>query len=213
MSQRNILENSIGLLKTLRGPAKILYAGAAVAMPTVIDQVINVTTGAPGASWVPFGLTRGGINVSKNLDITLRDDVDQILGAFDQDITERHYTLTTQLAEILQDQMAQVAIAAEFDPNATTVYATTSQPTQTMRYLDDADNKTTERRWAVVYPKATNGKVFAFVFRRGAVSGGEKVFRFDKSDPTSPGLELRIFPEIATTIQSEDAYGRAFEIE
>lgn len=213
MSQRQILENSIGILKTLRGPAKILYAGAAVDMPTVINNVINPTTGAPGASWVPFGLTRGGINVNKNLDIAVRDDVDQIIGAYDQDITDRSYTISSQLAELLQDSMNQVAIAAELGPNATTVHATTSQPTQVMRFLDDGDNKTTERRWAVVFPKATNGKVLAFVFRRGAIAGGEKVFRFDKNDPASPGLEIRMFPEIATTIESEDAYGRIFEIE
>lgn len=212
MTQRQILENSINLLKTLRGPAKILYAGPLVAMPTVIDAVINASTGAPGASWVPFGLTRGGINVSKNLDITVRDDVDQIVGAFDQDITDRNYLVSTQLAEILQDQTAQAGMTAAFG-TATHVYATTSQPTQIMRFLDDGANKTPEYRWAVVFPKATNGKVFAFVFRRGAVAGGEKVFRFDKNDPASPPLEIRMFPEIATTIDSMDAYGRLFEIE
>jgi hypothetical protein len=212
VSQRQILENSINLMKTLRGPAKILYAASGVGFPTLIDNVINPTTGAPGASWVPFGLTRGGINVSKNLDIAVRDDVDQILGAYDQDITDRSYTITTQLAEILQDTMSQIAVAADMGA-ATVVVATSGAPTQTMRPLDDGDNKTEERRWAVIYPKSTNGKLFAFVFRRGAVSGGEKAFRFDKSDPASPPLEIRMFPEIATTIAPEDAYGRAFEIE
>jgi len=212
VSQRQILENSINLLKTLRGPAKILWAAPTMPMPTLIDNVINATTGAPGASWIPLGLTRGGINVSKNLDITVRDDVDQIIGAFDQDITDRSYVLSTQLAEILQDLTAQAAITAAFG-SATVVLATTASPTQTMRTLDDGANKTPEYRWAVVFPKATNGKVFAFVFRRGAVAGGEKVFRFDKSDPASPPLEIRMFPEIATTIGSEDAYGRVFEIE
>jgi hypothetical protein len=212
VSQRQILENSIGILKTLRGPAKILYAGPLVGMPTIIENVINPTTGAPGASWIPLGLTRGGINVSKNLDITVRDDVDQIIGSYDQDITDRNYVLSTQLAEILQDTTAQAALTAAFG-SATTVAATTSQPTQVMRLLDDGANKTPEYRWAAVFPKATNGKVFAFVFRRGAVAGGEKVFRFDKNDPASPPLEIRMFPEIATTIASEDAYGRLFEIE
>jgi hypothetical protein len=37
--------------------------------------------------------------------------------------------------------------------------------------------------------------------------------RFDKSDPVSPALDLRFFPEIATTIAAEDQYGRIFEIE
>lgn len=213
MSQRQILENSIALAKTLRGPAKILYAGSAVGMPTIIENVIDPTSGAPGPSWVPFGLTRGGINMTKTLDIAVRDDVDQIFGAFDQDITGKSYQVVTQLAELLQDQTRQMAIAFEMGQIATTVAATTSQPTQVMRLLDDNDNKTEERRWAIVYPKATNGKVFAFVFRRGAIAGGDKTFRFDKNDPASPALDLRFFPEIATTIAAEDQFGRLFEIE
>jgi len=198
-------------MKTLRGPAKVLYAGSGVPMPTNIDGVINASTGAPAASWTPFGLTRGGVNVVKNLDIAVRDDVDQILGAYDQDITDRSYTITTQLAEILQDNLAQISRVADLGI-ATTVVAT-GGVTQVMRYLDQSSNKTEEGRWAVVFPKATNGKVLAFVFRRGAIAGGEKTFRFDKNDATSPGLEVRMFPEIATTIDPQDAYGRIFEVQ
>lgn len=211
MSQRQILENSIDLMKTLRGPAKILQAGSGVPMPTNIDGVINASTGAPAASWTPFGLTRGGVNVVKNLDITVRDDVDQILGAYDQDIIDRSYTISTQLAELLQDNLSQISKVADLATGFTTVVAT-GGVTQIMKFLDDSDNKTEEGRWAVIFPKAANGKVLAFVFRRGAITGGEKTFRFDKTDPASPGLEIRMFPEIATTIAPEDAYGRIFEV-
>lgn len=206
MSQRQILENSLVLANTLRGPAKILYADSGIGFPTLIENVINPSTGAPGASWVPFGLTRGGINISKNLDITVRDDLDQILGAYDQDITDRSYVISAQLAEVMNDT-AQLAEALDLG-NASIVG---SLATQTFRPLDGSDNKTTERRWAVVFPKSTNGKVFAFVFRRAAIAGGEKVLRFDKSDAVSPALEIRAFPEIATTIAPELAYGALFD--
>lgn len=206
MSQRNVLENSIDLLKTLRGPAKILYASSAQGFPTLIENVINASTGAPATGWNTFGLTRGGINVNKNLDITKRDDVDQIMGVYDQDITGREYTIVTQLAEV-QNDTAQLAMA--FDMGAASVVGT--QATQTFRPLDDSDNKTAEWKWAVVWPKATNGKVFAFVFRRGAIAGGEKAFRFDKNDPASPPLEVTILPEIATTIAPELQYGGLFD--
>lgn len=207
MSQREILENSINLLNTLRGPAKILLGGSGLPMPTAIEQVINPSSGAPAASWTALGLTRGGINVVKNLDIAVRDDVDQILGAYDQDVTDRSYQVTTQLAEVLLG--TQLSIAMAMDPNPTLLVG--SGATQIMRMLDDGSNKTPEYRVAVVFPKAAPGKVLAFVFRRGAISGGEKTFRFDKNDPASPGLEFRAFPEIATTIESKDAYGRLYE--
>jgi hypothetical protein len=206
VTQRQVLENSIDLLKTLRGPAKLLYADAVVGFPTLIENVINPSTGAPGASWISFGLTRGGINVVKNLEVTVRDDVDQILGVYDQDITARGYQVTTQLAEVFSDS-SQLAIA--MDMAAATVVG--SVATQTVRGLDDGDNKTAERKWAVVYPRATNGKVTAFVFRRAAIAGGEKTFRFDKTDPASPPFELTALPEIATTIQPEFAYGAFFD--
>ena len=208
MTQRQILENGIDLLKTLRGPAKVLYAGSGLPMPTLIESVINPSNGAPAASWTTMGLTRGGINVVKNLDIAVRDDVDQILGAYDQDITDRSYQVTTQLAEVLVTS-EQAAIAMAWDRNPTVVFGTGA--TQIMRLLDDGANKTPEMRVAVVFPKAAAGKVLMFVFRRAAISGGEKVFRFDKNDPASPALEFRAFPEIATTIDSNDAYGRMFE--
>lgn len=208
MTQRNVLENSIDILKTLRGPAKLLYNDVATAFPTLIENVISPSTGAPGASWVAFGLTRGGINVNKNLEVTARDDVDQILGVYDQDITARAYTITTQLAEVLLNDLSnQLAIA--FDMAAASVVGTAA--TQVIRGLDDGDNKTQERLWAAVYPKATNGKVLAFVFRRAALAGGEKTFRFDKTDPASPPFELNALPVIATTIAPEFAFGALFE--
>jgi len=210
MTQRNLLENSLDLLKTLRGPAKILRAPSAVGMPTLIENVINPSNGAPGAGWVPFGLTRGGINVVKTLDIAVRDDVDQILGAYDQDVTDRAYSIVTQMAEVLNDQ-TQLSVAMALDTSATTM-ASTSAVQQTMRFLDDGTNKTPESMWAIIFPKATAGKLFAFVFRRGAVSGGDKTFRFDKNDPASPPLEVRFFPVIATIIDTNDSYGRVFEL-
>ena len=207
MSQRNILENSIQLLNTLRGPAKILYAPGTLPMPVRVEQVIDPTGGAAATGWTSFGLTRGGINVAKNLDMAVRDDVDQILGAYDQDITDRGYTVVSQMAEVLD--RAQLGIA--FDMGTPTIVST-SGATQVMIPLDDGNNKTEERRIAVIFPKAQDGKVLGFVFRRAAVSGGEKVLRFDKSDAASPPLEFRAFPEIATSIPTEDSYGRMYEI-
>ena len=210
MAQRDVLENSINLLNTLRGPAKILYATSNAAMPSNMEQMINATSGAPVAPWVAMGLTRGGINVTKNITTTVRDDVDQIIGSFDQDITDRGYTLSTQLAEFLDRSQIKEVLDLGI---ATVVVATSSLPTQVMMPLDDGDNVMTERRWAVVFPKSTTGKLVSFVFRRGQIAGGEKTLRFDKADPVSPPLEILMFPEISTTIVSADAYGRLYMVD
>jgi hypothetical protein len=206
MAQTDVLQNSTNLLNTLRGPAKIMYATSNAPMPTALGQIINATTGAPVAPWVAFGLTRGGINVNKNIDMAVRDDIDQIFGAYDQDITDINYIISTQLAEVLDVRQ----LGAAFDMGSPTFGA--GVPTQMSVTLDDGNLKTTERRWAVIFPKDNIGELLGFVFRRGAVTGGEKAFRFDKADPASPPLEIRMFPEISTTIPAADSYGRLYMI-
>lgn len=207
MSQRNVLENSINLLNTQRGPAKILYAPASLPMPTRVEQVIDPTGGAPASGWAALGLTRGGINVTKRITKQVYSDVDQILGAYGQTVTDREYLISTQLAEVLD--RTQSAIALE---QGTATQVSTTGPTQVMTELDSGSNSGVPRRIAVVFPKGTEGKVFMFVFRNVEIAGGDKVWAFDKANPVSPALELVAFPEIATTIPSEDAWGRAFDI-
>lgn len=207
MSQRQLLENGINLLHKLQGPAKILYAPGTLAMPVRIEQVIDPTGGAPASGWSTLGLTGGGINVTKTTNMQVYEDVDQILGPYDQSVTSRAYRISTQLKEILDS--TQLALAAE--TGASTQVSTTGA-TQVMTLLDSGSNRPTERRVAVVFPKSTEGKVYAFVFRRVQSAGGDQVFRFDKSDPVSPALDLLAFPEIATSIPSEDAFGRIFNV-
>jgi hypothetical protein len=211
MSQRQILENSINLAKVLRGPAKLLWAGATVGFPTIIQNIIDPTTGAPATGWNPIGVTRGGINVVKNLDIAVRDDLDQILGAYDQDVTGRSYTVTTQLGEVADP--AQLAVAWETGGATVAQSATVGGATQVRTSMDSGSNKPVERRLAVVYPRQTDGKLWAFAFRKASLTGGDKTLRFDKNDPVSPPLEFRAFPDIATTIPAEDAYGAIYNIE
>ena len=104
----------------------------------------------------------------------------------------------------------RVQLGIAWDMGLPTVVSTTG-PTQVMIPLDSGSNKPSDRRIAVVYPKAEAGKVLAFVFRKGQITGGEKPFRFDKNDPASPPLEFRAMPELATTIDPMDAYGRWYE--
>jgi hypothetical protein len=207
MAQRNILENNINLLNQMRGPAKILYAPGTLPFPVRVEQVIDPTGGAAATGWTMLGLTAGGINVTKTKDKTVLNDLDQIVGDYDQIMTNRSYRVTTQMREIYSQ--AQLGLALEA---GTPTIVSTTGPTQVMTPLDSTANQAQEYRLAVIYPKKTEGKVYAFVFRRTQPGGGDQTFRFDKSDPVSPALELVALPEIATTISSDQAYGDAFDI-
>ena len=208
MSQRQILENSINLLNKLQGPAKILYAPGTLPMPVRIEQVIDPTGGAAATGWTMFGLTGGGINVTKTLNTQVYEDVDQIAGPYDQTVTSRGYRVSTQMKEVLDRTQLQVALETSQNPTQ----VSTTGATQVMTSLDTGSNRPVERRIAVVFPKSVEGKVYAFVFRRGQAASGDDVFRFDKTDPVSPAFDVIMFPEIATTIPSEDAFGRIFDV-
>ena len=207
MAQRNILENGISLLNQQRGPAKILVAPGTLPMPVRIEQVIDPTGGAAATGWTMFGLTRGGINVTKTIDKTPIDDLDQFIGEIGQRTTNKRYRVTTQMAEA--EDITQLTVPMQLG-TATTV--STTGPTQVMVPLDSASNEAAARRVAVVFPKGTVGKVMGIVLRRVEPAGGDRTWRFDKNDPVSPAIELAAFPEIATDIPSEDAYGRLFNV-
>jgi hypothetical protein len=210
MAQLDVLRNSTQLLNTLKGPAKVLYATINASMPGNILQVVDPTLGVPATPWRAFGLTRGGINWSVNIQTAQRDDIDQILGTYDQDVTDFEYTVSTQLAEVLD--RTQLGMAFKMGV-PTYVLATASQPTQVMVPLADGSSKFLPWRIAVVYPYPTPGKVMGFVFRNAQLSGGEKPIRFDRADSASPPLEIRGYPELSTTITADDAYGRLFMID
>lgn len=210
MAQRNILENSLGLLNQMRGPAKIMMStvpAASLPMPNAVIQVIDPTGGAPASGWFAFGITRGGINVTKRIDKQVYDDIDQLIGEWGQRTTNRGYRITTQIGEVLEGRQKGIIMES-----GTATQVSTAGPTQVMTPLDSGSNQSVARRVAVVFPKDTEGKVYMFVFRNVEPAGGDRTWRFDKSDPVSPGLEMVAFPEIATTIPSEDAYGRDFDI-
>ncbi len=206
MGQRDILENSAERLNMLRGPAKILYAPFTLAMPVRVEQVIDPTGGAPATGWSAFGLTRGGINVTKRIDRQVLDDVDQIIGQYGQQTTNKAWTISTQLAEVLD--RAQRSYVME--TGLATVVSTTGA-TQIMTPLDSSTYDALPRRIAVVYPKKDAGKVYAFVFRNVEPSGGDRTWRFDRSDAVSPALDLVSFPELATAIPVEQRWGVEFE--
>jgi hypothetical protein len=207
MSQRQLLENSINLTHAGRGPAKLLYAPGTLPMPTRIEQIIDPTGGAAATGWTALGFTRSGINVVKRLEGQPLADADQIIGTYDTILTGRSYQITTQLAEVFD--RAQLAVALE---TGTVTQVSTTGPTQVLMPLDSGSNSPVERRIAVVFPKATDGRAWAFVFRRAEITSGDKTLRFDRSDPVSPALEFLALPEIATSIPSDQAWGYALDV-
>lgn len=206
MSQDDVLINGLNLPMQMAGPAKLLYAPGTLPMPVRVEQVIDPTTGAPASGWTAFGITRGGINVGIRSDKQVYDDIDQIIGEWGQRTTNRGVRITTQLGEVLDPVQTQVAL----EMGAATQVSTTG-PTQIMQPLHD-DAEPPARRFAVVKPHKTPGRVHVTVLRKVEPAGADKTWRYDKSDKVSPAIELIAFPEISTTIPAGQKYGYRFDI-
>jgi hypothetical protein len=207
MTQRQILENSINLMNQLQGPAKILTAPGTLPMPILLAQVIDPTGGGAATGWTSLGLTAGGVNVTKTITKQVNNDVDQIIGSYGQQTTDRAYNISTQLAEVLDRTQTQWALE-----EAAASQVSTAGATQMLIPLDSGSNSGERRRVAVVYPKGDAGKALAFIFRQVEVAGGDKTWRFDKTDKARPALDLVAFPEIATTIDQNQEYGYRLDI-
>jgi hypothetical protein len=205
MGQEDVLMNSLDLPAQMAGPAKLLYAPGTLPMPVRAEEVIDPTTGAPASGWTAFGITRGGINVGVRSDKQVFDDIDQIIGEWGQRTTNRGVRITTQLGEVLNTTQTQVALEMG---SPTVVVATTVNAggTQVLQPLH-ADSEPPRRRFAIVKPHKTPGRVFVRVLRQVEPAGADKTWRFDKSDKVSPPIELIAFPEIATTIPAGMKYG------
>lgn len=207
MGQRDILEEALGLDNQLAGPAKLLYSDFTLPMPIVAEEVIDPTSGGAASGWTPFGITRGGINFTKSITKQVMDDIDQIIGEYDQRTTTKGYTVSTQIGEVLDE--AQVGVPME---EGTPTVVSTDGPTQVMIPLDSANNEAPARHIAIVYPKPETGKVTVLVLRNAKPASGDRTWRFDKTDKVSPAFEFRAFPVIASDIPVEQRWGVRFDI-
>jgi hypothetical protein len=207
MAQREVLEHALDLFDQVQGPAKIFYAPATLPMPQNISQVFSATTGAPATGWTALGATRGGINVTEREDVQVDSDIDQIVGEYAQRITNRGITISTQLAQVLDTVQANLV----FNEGTPTVVGATGGITQTMVPLDAGANVYPRRRMAVAWPAGEAGRALVIVLRQVEPAGGDKTWRFDRTDKVSPQAEFRAFPELATDIPSEVAYGVRFQ--
>lgn len=208
MAQDDLLINSLNLLNQMAGPAKLLYSAATLPAPKRLEEIIDPTSGAPASGWTAFGITRGGINAVLRTDKQVYDDVDQIIGEYGQRTTNKGVRVSTQIGEVLDPASNAVA----FEMGSPTQVSTTG-PTQVLQGLTSAQNDAIRRHLAVVYPKKTPGRAFAFFFRQVEPAGAEHTWRFDKSDKVSPAAEFIAFPEIATTIPGELKYGYSLDIQ
>lgn len=136
----------------IRGAARFMWAGTTVTFPTVIGDVVNLSTYLPATGWNDLGATKTGVTITvNNTEETF--DVDQITGDIDSRPNNWEVTVNTSLAEVDLTHMQFAWQGGDITGTTTTIVGV-GNPTV---YL--------KRRLAVLHQKA-NGFIRAHVFRK-----------------------------------------------
>ena len=158
----------------IRGPARFLWAGITIAMPSNIGGVINLSTYAAQTGWNDFGATKTGVQIERN-NTEQTIDVDQVLT--DIDSFPQGWTLTVQTS-LSEMNLENVSVAWQGSP-VTTMTAEGSAVTQ-KRMGIGAPVFYTRRRLAILHQR-TSGLIRAIVLRRVNRSPQASAFTYDKA--------------------------------
>jgi hypothetical protein len=152
----------------IRGAARLLVANSTIAFPTLISDVINLSTFDAMSGWVDVGATKTGLTITRN-NTEETFDVDQILGDIDSRPVSYEQTVATALAEVTLENF-QLAWAGG-DISSAGGYRTMGigEPATYVR-----------RRLAVVFQKA-NGKLRMHAFRKAQKSAQESAIPYNKT--------------------------------
>lgn len=84
----------------LGGRARVLFAETSQALPTKLNDIINIQTPyAPAAGWTDFGATSEGSSYNRDMD-SEGWEIEQATGAIFEEITEVNRSLDITMAEV-----------------------------------------------------------------------------------------------------------------
>lgn len=188
----------------IRGPGRLVIAGATVPFPAGIGDIVNLTAAmtSRGAlydanvtgGWVDLGSTKTGVNLERNnTEETL--DVDQILGDIAVLPGDWEASIGTQLADTTLEHLA---LAWE----GVLVAEATSIDGPRWRMGVGAPIRYRERKIAMLHQK-DNGLIRAFVARRVIRAAQASAITFNKGgEQISIPIRFRCVPD--TSIANED---------
>lgn len=152
----------------IRGAARLLWAGTTIGFPSLIANIVNLSTYDAQTGWNDLGATKTGITITvNNTEETF--DVDQILGDLDSLPTSWEVSVGTALAEV---SLARLQLAWEAGP------ITTAGGQSNMSV--GAPTAYTRRRLAVLFQKP-DGKIRAHIFRKVQRMPQESAIAFNKT--------------------------------
>ena len=193
----------------ISGPARVLYAPTSVALPTKIDDIINLVADIDGnydpkVGWIDFGLAADASSYSRAFE-TEGQEYEQPLGALFEKITQITREMTVNIAafnpaalSIIEEAPASTAVAAAVNRSAQTRVDFGSFDSQTKYRIAMIQQRDKD---AVLVTEGaggpTRGGVIAHVLYAAAVTSDEVSFDISKGDPTAA--------DVTFTASSDDA--------
>lgn len=177
----------------LRGPARLLWAGITIAMPTTISGVVNLSLFTAAAGWNDLGGTKTGVAIERN-NTEQTIDIDQIYTDLDAFPQGWSLTVQTSLSEM---NLENVSIAWQGSP-VTSMTAEGAAVTQKRMGLG-APIFYIRRRLAVVHQKS-NGLLRAIVLRRVNRSPQASALTHDKAgDQLTTPVRFEAFADLSVS--------------
>lgn len=161
----------------IRGAARLVIADpVAVSFPTMISDIIVLTTGATQfdttSGWSDLGATKTGIQIVRN-NAEETFEVDQIQGDIGSSPTNWEMNVGTALAEVTLERIKEAWEGGEITTNNTPDVPEKNLPLgQPVSY--------TQRRLAVLFQRP-NGNIRAYVFRKVQRMPQESAFTHQKT--------------------------------
>lgn len=185
----------------LGGAVRILYAPTSVAVPTDLDDIIDLTTPyAVNTGWVDLGATKDAFSYSRSFD-TSGYEIQQTAGNVIEELTDLSRSFTVSFAEFKPGHLEMIENAPA------SVAGTGTQLTAFGSFTS-----ITQHRFAFIAmrPKQAGtveggirGRFFAGVAYRAQIAADEVSFDQAKGELTAAGVTFTMFPEPGQALGKE----------
>lgn len=185
---------------TIRGAARIMWAGTTISFPTSISDVIDTTIYNAQTGWNDLGATKTGITISvNNSEDTI--DVDQVYGDIDAFPNNWECSVQTALAEMSLDRLT-----VAWEGSAVTTDTGVTPNEKEMGF--GLPTSYIKRRLAVLFQRPS-GNIRGYFFRNVVRASQESAVVHNKAgDQQSVPVRFRAFADTSVA----DTYKRFFII-
>lgn len=183
----DFLNQGVSKSNVVGGPARIMIAPITVSYPTLISEVLDLSTYQPQAGWLDLGHTSEPFQSTDGFDAV--QWVSQQQGVINTQVGNWNRSITVTLMEGLREAVMDLAHSAG-------ARETNADGDKVTYYWDRSD--TTPYRMVAVHlaeSKLAGSNIIMDVFPNCKRSGADSQMAWDRGNPQTHSLEVTPFPD------------------